>query len=384
MSDILNQSIDEFIESTGFGSREQALSNMLYGLNHTNINPPLPMNKSTYGYTFFTRPQLNLRTTNIRRVRQFYPLLTTKELSVFRYVRTMLDPRLMHKLLLNGNSSKYYNHEVLRSPLVDPKNPFIPILSNALKSMSGWPDEATPTYTSKSGVRREQIAMVDGTYETNEVFDLSCTFRNYQNDPIFLLNQIWTRYTSLVLEGSLSPYLDMILENEIDYMTRIYRLTTDNKWEYLQYISATGASFPISNPTGKLFDLNKDKVYSEQTNEINIVFKSIGAIYNDDILIKEFNDVHAIFNPEYRDFLNGDKTAMGEIPNELINVLNFRGYPYIDPNSYKIKWILPTESELFRALKKRFIKDSEIEKLSKITNNVTNDIPDKISNFLDF
>lgn len=364
-SNIMNQSVDEFIESTGIGSQNKALTNTVYGFNHTRMSPGISYSKSTYGWTFFTRPQLNLRDVNLRRVRTMMPLLSQDPLSIYRYVRTMLDPRLMHELYIHGDVSEYYSSNILQCPLVDPKNAFIPLLTNSIKSISGWPDEVVPNWTSSQGDRREQFSMVDGIYEINEAYDLNITFENYVNDPVFLLFQTWIRYSSLVFEGMMVPYLDFILEDEIDYNTRIYRITTDATWEYLNYISATGAAYPVSVPQGKMFDMSKEKPYSEATKEINIRFKAIGAIYNDDILVKEFNETNAIFNPEYRSFLKGDTNAMVAIPKELRTFLNHRGYPYINPDNYKIEWLIPKNGTLYKKLFKRFsiATDTELEKL---------------------
>lgn len=358
--------LDQFFEESGLGSTRKALGNFLYGYNHGLIHPGIPLNKNTYGWTFFTRPQLNLRSTNIRNVRQFYPLLTTNPLSIQRYVRLMLDPRLQRELYFKNRKVNFYSREVLTSPLVDPNTPFIPILTNAIQSISGWPDEALPTYTTTQGVRREQAGLVDGTYEILNSYDLNVTFNNYINDPVFMLFQIWTRYESLVFENMVQPYWDQIVRNSIDYNTRIYRITTDSTWENINYIGACGAGFPLATPTGKIYDFSKDKPYNFQTKEINIRFRCFGAIYNDDILIKEFNLVNAIFNPEYRAYLQGSDT-MEPIPKELRSILNFRGYPYIDPNSYKLLWLIPKSSPEYRKITEEYSKmsDSQLENVSK-------------------
>ena len=371
----LPNTLDQFMEEAGLGSVKKALGNALYGYNHARVSPGIPINKNTYGWTFFTRPQLNLRSENIRNIRQFYSLLTTNPLSIQRYVRLMLDPRLQRELYFKNSRVNFYYREILKSPLVDPYTPFIPILTNAIKSMSGWPDEALPTYTTTQGLRREQTGLVDGTYEVLNAYDINVTFANYINDPIFMLFQIWTRYSSLVFEGELQPYWDMVVRNAIDYNTRIYRITTDDTWENINYIAACGAGFPLATPTGKVYDFSKDKPYQEQTKEINIRFRCFGASYNDDILIKEFNIVNGIFNPEYRAFLEGANN-MEIIPKELRPILNFRGYPYIDPNKYKLLWLIPRSSNAYKKITKKYSKMSDKE-LEAVSNNLKAIQPDQ-------
>ncbi len=65
----------------------QPVTNSTFGINYMQTPLPVPMNKDHYGLTFFTRPQLNLQTKNLLRLREMIPLLTTDELSVFRAIR---------------------------------------------------------------------------------------------------------------------------------------------------------------------------------------------------------------------------------------------------------------------------------------------------------
>ncbi|MGZ7196756.1 hypothetical protein ACXWOC_11260, partial [Streptococcus pyogenes] len=51
----------------------------------------MPINKTHYGYVFFTRPQLNMQTNNIKHVRNLLPLLTTQDKSIHRAIRCYLD-----------------------------------------------------------------------------------------------------------------------------------------------------------------------------------------------------------------------------------------------------------------------------------------------------
>ena len=147
------RSLDELLTYTSHtGSVRKAASNMLYGLDAIEANPPVGYNRDYKGFTFFTRPLLNLSTLNVANNRDMIDLLTTNERSINRYVRMMLDPRLAVDKKLGGSE--------LTCPLVDNKQAFIPILSNNLVSISGFPDLNLPTYTSDEGIRREQWTMV--------------------------------------------------------------------------------------------------------------------------------------------------------------------------------------------------------------------------------
>jgi len=353
---------------------DQAISNTLYGLNYTWATPPLPAEDYSKGFVFFTRPQLNLSTANILNVRQFYPLLNDNPVSMQRYVRTMLDPRLQWYLTgsytekINPTVNKpIFSNEVLDSPLCDKYNPFIPPLSNLLLTLSGIPDVVVPHMTTTQGLRREQYAMVDGTYEVNDVYEVTATFRNIKSGVLPFMFQIWVMYMSHVFEGELSPYVDFILENEIDYNTRFYRIILDKTGRYVSQIFAPGAAFPISIPLGKYFDYNRNEIISEHSKTLDIRFVCMGGMYNDPILIREFNKTNAIFNPFYYSYYEfGMKDAMVEVDAVLLPYLNYRAYPYIDEDTYEFKWLVPSSSKLLKKvlddLKK---KDNELEELAE-------------------
>jgi len=93
------ETLDEYIALTQpVSSIEQAGANAMYGLNHAKIDNIIPENRDNEGYVFFTRPQLNLTYGNISNMRKFMSLLSTQPNSIQRYVRVMLDPRLLYNI----------------------------------------------------------------------------------------------------------------------------------------------------------------------------------------------------------------------------------------------------------------------------------------------
>lgn len=340
---IVPVSLEDFLQNSPNGGIANAIGNNFYGINHRQRPNTVPINKDHYGLTFFVRPQLNLTPDNIRNARIFTPLLTSNNTSIQMIVRCLLDPRLMV-----GYPSIGY---ALKCPFVDEHQAFIPILSNHLKSISGWPDIVLPTNTSKEGAYQESHSMVDGTAVNYSAYDIEATFRNSKGDPIMLLFYIWSLYSTLVYEGTLVPYPDFIVENEIDYNTRIYRLVLDPSKKKVQKIGATGISFPTSLPIGGFFDYSSDKPYNDNNSDITIRFKCLGAQYQDDILIFEFNKTVAVFNPSMnankftryiRNNTNKDiyylHDTMIQIPDTLLDVFNNRGYARINPENYDLEW----------------------------------------------
>lgn len=362
---IINSSIDQILENLPVSSIAKAIGNNLYGINFRQTGGAVPRSKDHYGYVFMTRPQLNLSTENISNFRGFYNLLTSNEISYQRFTRLILDPRLNYI-------------KQLKCPFVDHLNPFIPILTNNAVSVSGWPDLSVPTYTSDAGLYGEEHSFVDGVTNHFESFDLDITFRNTKGNPLIYLFYIWIKYESLVFEGILNPYMDMITENEIDYNTRIYRIVLDQQKRYVTYIASTGASFPINVPTGSLFDYNIDSPYNTRNSEINIRFRSLGFLAFEDLLKLKFNETLAIFNKDFRNLLNydmsegndaeksrEDPTVVYRVPGcKYVKIphylamsidsdiqsggfysLNYKAYPYINIRSGELEWW--TDSSLF-------------------------------------
>ena len=295
---VINASVDQLLEGLPIGSVQKAIFNNLYGINARQTGGAVPRAKDSFGFTFFTRPQLNMTQFNLTNYRGFYNLLTDNDLSYQRYTRMMLDPRLG---AVGG----------LKSPLVNNESAFIPILTNNIVSVSGWPDLSVPVYTSPSGLYGQEHSIVDGVTNHFEAFDIDVTFKNTKGNPLIYFFYIWIKYQTLVFEGILNPYLDMITENEIDYNTRIYRLVLDQQKRYVTFIAATGASFPVNVPTGNLFDYNLDTPFNTRNSEINIRFRSLGFTAFEDILKLEFNQTSAIFNADLKNLLKHDMSDGG-------------------------------------------------------------------------
>lgn len=325
-----------FAYGSTIGSRDAALSTNLRGFYQGGGLPTNTPNMDRNGYVFFTRPQLNLSAHNCMRTRLLYNLLTRDEKSLQTWVRATLDPRLYSK-----------PDELGRSYHVDNTNPFIPILTNNITSLSGWPDLVVPTRTSPEGVRKEVQSVVDGVMEYYQEFDLDATFYNTQDDPITHLLYTWEKYMTLVLEGMANPYPDFIVENEMDYNTRIYRIITDYTGKYVSKIAACGAAIPISIPTSDYANYTKDQPLSTGRKDLTVRFRCNGAIYFDPVLLQEFNETVFIFNPTLRDealkgtlkLVSSNFMKVDRIYQPMFNGLLI---PYIDLDTNELCWLVDT------------------------------------------
>ena len=328
---VTTKTLDELFSAMPTGSLERAIANNLRGINHRQIAGNLPSNRDMPGYTFFVRPQLNMQADNIRNTRKLAMLLNSVPTSIQRYIRCILDPRLM-----TGVSYSSHTIPAIDCPICDNLQAFIPVLTNNLTSISGWPSISVPTFTSKAGLYNESFTMVDGRVINNETFDISANFRNTRGDPVLFMFYVWAIYMAYVFEGKLVPYLDFITENELDYNTRIYRIVTDYRKQTITKMAAVNVAIPTGVPVGDAFDIPGDKPYSDANVDISMRFKCTGVDYFDDVLVHEFNKTVAIFNPSMSD--KNRSNSMIQIDPKLINSFNFKGYPYINPKTAELEW----------------------------------------------
>lgn len=328
----INTTLADVFKTTSLGDKDRAMGSVFYGINHRQQPSPIPINKDMYGLTFFTRPQLNLSTQNLKAERSLIPLLTKAEASVQRMIRCYLDPRL------------HISNASFDCPFVDHQSAFIPLLTNHMLTCTGWPDPTLNTFTSKEGGYKEVFGMVDSSLDLFAAFDLSVSFRNMESDPITEMFRVWTIYEAAVFKGIMVPYPDFLVKNEIDYNTRVWRLVLDKNKNTVQKIGCTGASFPVSTPLGAAFNYDIDKPFNGSNDQLTITLRSIGAMYQDPILVHEFNKLVGIFNPSMRPGAYTGKlgNTVTKIPTAALGLFNNRGYPRIDPNTYELEWYMPT------------------------------------------
>lgn len=323
----IKDALDKISRQSGLGSLTSAASNNLWGINHRGAGNPIPTNKDSHGLTFFTRPRMNLSYDNIAVDRILTPMLDGQGLASTTYqraIRVLLDP-------FGADTND------ITSPLVDNKQAFIPILSNLLLSCSGWPDPSVDTFTSKAGNYQEAWSMVDSVVDIYRVWSATCNFKNIEGDPISLIFNTWLRYMSGVYQGTMVPYPDAVVENEIDYNTRIYRLVLDPSRQWVQKIMACGAAFPLNVPLGAAANFSSDAVFNTDNDQISINFQCMGATYLDPILIDEFNWVVQEFNSDMADGVR--ESIYHKLTPEEATFFNYRGYPHIGANMELEWWV---------------------------------------------
>lgn len=326
---LIKQSLDELAVRNPIGQLSTAMFDTMYGINHRQTPNSVPINKDYYGLTFFTKPNMNMKLDNLRTCRQFIPLLTNEQNSMGRAIRALLD-----------HEAGTHEHD---TPLVDNFQAFIPILTNQLESISGWPDVQVPYFTTKPGAYGEEVSYVDGDVRVNRAYDIRANFRNINGDPITNLFMYWIWYQSMVFQGVCVPYMKYIIQHTVDYNTRIYRLVLDESRQFVQKIAATGASFPIDTPMGNAFNFDSDGPINRANDKITITFHCNGAMYQDPILIYEFNQTVGGCNSKMVGTDEDRSRYYQKLKPVEAQIFNHRGYPYINPNTYELQWWVPKD-----------------------------------------
>lgn len=338
--------IDQVSRGLGLGGIGTSTYSTIHGINMHGGTPSLPQNKDSRGLVFFTKPCLNLSYNNVIGIRKMSYLANTDPLSMGNAIRCMLNPvnfDVAPSSGIKGGDNRVYG-DSHRSSIVDDLNPFIPLLSNTLLTLSGWPDFVPETYTSKEGISKEAVSWIDGRPNIHSVFSLSATFANMEGDPVRQLLSTWIEYATRVAEGSMLPWPLNIVENRIDYQTRPYILTLDSTGTYVQHITAAGAAFPIADPAGAASNFNVEQVQTTANRQISTEFKAIGAIYDDPLLITSFNKTVVLSNPDMADAVRESKMIkLVSSDKEIISekqLFNYMSYPRISDTSELEWWVL--------------------------------------------
>lgn len=325
-TDELMDSIDSAARESGYGSVSSALSYNYWGMNKfSNRSAFLPINRDVMGYTFFTRPILNLSYDNLMRNEKLNALALNIPDSIPGAIRSMFDA--------TGtiNRNEY-------SRLFDNSQAFIPILSNTLDTLSGFPDIVVDTFTAAPGPRKETWMMVDGQVEFNEAYQVTANFINISGDPLTMILDLLQVYSSSVYLGELMPYWDSIVNNYIDYTFRFYRIILDQTSTYCTKIGAPYAAIALTNPIGNAFDYSstKDNPLIKANNQISCMFGCVGFRHNCISLVLDFNATVVLFNPMMAD--DQRESYYRKLSASEYMRYNFIGYPRIDPYTYEFQW----------------------------------------------
>lgn len=321
--------ISEVFRKGGKGNRGEALYNALHGFNH--INPgttALSPNRDSNGFTFFTKPVLNLSYNNVQNDRRMAHLTDEDPASAGCAIKCMLSPYKVRGLPYNDRNN-------VRSLLVDDASPFIPLLTNTLVSVGGFNDYSVNVYTTDEGIAKETMSWAEGRPRLNGTYDFTLGFRNLDGDIITSLFEVWWLYAGHMAVGSMRPYAEFISNYTIDYQSRMYRFVMDESNTYIQKAAVANAGWPTAVPTGAAFNFDATQVFNTSNDNISVPFRSSVILYNDPIILSHFNRVSIMFNPALAD----RKTKMHKLsPSEKL-YFNYMAYPFIEDNNELAWWV---------------------------------------------
>lgn len=331
MSDIKKQIIDTLKKATDsaspvVGSRKYSThTDNIRGIDSIGSSIAMP-EIETPGFCFITRPRCNLSTSSIRQDRILSMLDTLDRDSVALAIRSMLDTDLdiYHPSISTNGGPKY----------IDLENPFIPILTNRLDTLSGWPDPVLEVETSDAGFYGESITYPKGFDQLSKAYTLTGTFADIQGGFIMSLFLIWSRYLERITRGASSQYPRDIEDRRQGWTSSIYRFTLDPSKRFItKWAKATGC-FPQSNNLGKYFNFDRNASNLEVNKDVTIPFSVGGNVsYLEPIILAEFNTVVERFCPNIRNMTIAS-TSASKVEN------NYRCVPWIDleSGSNELQW----------------------------------------------
>lgn len=321
--DAADTSLESVFRAKGISDPRVANASAYWGINYLKTGSYAQKPRIAQGYVFFTRPRLRLTYDNLRKDRTFMLMDNTDPGSIASIVRAYLDP-VAH---LTG---KHKCH------VVNPRNPFISILTNQCQSLTGWNELPVDAASTKAGLAGEVHSMADGHAKFYGATSLSASFENVQHDALGFLFHIWTQAQMHLHKGVMLPYTDDLLHNRINYNTRIYRFLTDITGEYIVDWTASGASFPLNSTKGTAYDYNKKDRMVSTIDEINIQFQTNGMMHMDPYVFKAFNMVVLMYNPNMDKAVRGShyvKLSLKEKP-----FFNHHALPFIDLKTGRMEW----------------------------------------------
>lgn len=292
VAQVAHQLITLASKTMGQSSQDNVLQSFLSCLDrHGSLYVPPP--SMNYGYTFITRPRLNMSIGNLRQSPFMTTLATLDENSVPFMIRALLDTRMSRGLGILGQNidseTEAFAYAAMHSGLVQPKNPFFTPLCNGLKGISGFPDFTLETETTEGDFYSSDFTFAKGSDMNMRTQELSLEFKDIHGCIILSCIYYWIMTIALQARGVMMAYQDDIYENRLNYTVSIYRFVTDQtRRNILWWAKATGC-FPKSAPVGALFNVSQDEVTIAAAQNFSVPFTANKVEVNNPAIFMDFN-----------------------------------------------------------------------------------------------
>jgi hypothetical protein len=306
-------------QAAGYGNVNAQYQTILSRFDRLGKNNILPNHELT-GFTFFTRPKLNLASSSIQYDRILSTINTLAQTTIPFSLRCYLDTKFAHGVLGTSSTTQSWSPDTSKSPFFNDQSPFIVPLSNCITSISGWPDYHLETEDSQGGFFSENITYPSGSDRGNKSNQLSISFRDISGGYIFTLLFLWMKWIDLATKGEVIAYPEDIANRRMCFTTSIYRFIMDSSKTYItKWAKATGC-FPVSSPTGAIFNIGEKESWVSGADRINVTFTANDIKYMDPIIFRDFNAIVGRYCSSVKSLIS--------LPNKPSN--NFAGIPYID------------------------------------------------------
>ena len=335
--------VDSSTHYSGYGGFSNTLQNFLTKIDRFGT-AIVPTNSMHRGFTFITRPRLNLTGANLHQNSILNTLHNSNERAVSFMIRALLDTRLSRgDPLTLGNipPGQTKTDEVIEfstsaanSPLFDPCNPFFVPLMNGLVGISGFPDFVLEPETSQGDFHGGDFTYAKGSDMMNRTQELSLEFRDIGGSIILSCFYYWCLYIALQAKGEVAAYPDDIYERRLNYTVSIYRFITDLTGRQVQWWAKATGCFPRSAPVGGIFNISQGEVDIASARNFTIPFTANDVKVNDVGTLFDFNQLVE----RYQNRINDPNTFVS-LDNKGEN--NFSALPYLvtdDTHGICIDW----------------------------------------------
>ena len=270
--------VDLAFQAAGLGKQHSQIANFFR--EHDRFDQALtPPSNDFVGYTFFTRPRLNLSDVNLAGDRVFAPMLTTRVTDAAYAIRCLLDTQFCDDHLEQASSC----------PLFNVRNPFNTLWCNACRGISGFNDPTVSVETSNPGYFGEEQTVAVGGDENNKSIDITCNFRDTVGTPVAMSFEWYRRYLTNLGLGNFVQYAKDIDANRLGYTISIYRFLVDRSWKTITKCAKLTGCFPVHSPIGVPFNKNSGERRVTALDEFSITFKCNHVDLVDNIVFHEFN-----------------------------------------------------------------------------------------------
>lgn len=373
---------------SGFGPYEHTLQNFLSRLDRHGGMNLVPTNVMHCGYTFITRPRLNLSGANLKQHPVMNTLYSDAKDSIPFMIRALLDTKLCrgnplfrkNQSVVSPNTEEnMFSKKVLESGLVDFINPFMVPLCNALQGISGFPDFAIQEETTEGDFHSGDYTFAKGSDMNNRTQELSLEFKDVPGSVILSIFYYWCLVIALQAKGVMMAYPDDIYEQRLNYTVSIYRFVMDMaKQNVLWWAKATGC-FPKSAPIGALFNVSPGDVHISSAMNFTIPFVANDVKVNDPGILMDFNQLMI----NYTGGNIRSDSLMSEIPMDN-PVYNYNALPYIKADEWGVRLVWKASSIYEDVLPVRVARDADNKPVKddegnyKVQNVVMDEIDQKL------